>query len=183
MKKFMFAALAGLAFPLMAADGPNLIKNPGFEEDGEWRVWGSITGMSDAEKQTKMVYDTTTFASGKRSLKVIDDQEKFSPYVIQFVPLETPAASYRLTFKAKAEEGAEFRAGAMFNKGTPAKHEYLGSADKPFRGNGEWKEYTVDIKNLKEGTNLLAVLLAPCKWGEGYTGTVWFDDVSLVAVE
>ena len=183
MKKAIIAMLAGLSWSLIAADGPNLLKNPGFEEDGGWILWGSVAGMSDADKQQVMTYDDTAAATGKRSLKTTDIWDKFSPYVVQFVPLEKPAQTYLLTFKAKAAEGAEFRAGAMYNKGTSAKHEYLGGTNAILRGTGEWKEYAVPIDNLKDGVNLLAVVLAPCKWGEGNTGTVWFDDVSLVSVE
>ncbi|MGE4563707.1 MAG: carbohydrate binding domain-containing protein [Victivallaceae bacterium] len=183
MKQAIFALLATLSWSLVAADGPNLIRNPGFEENGEWVVWGSVAGMTNEDKNLVLTCDESTAASGKRSLKITDNWEKFSPYVVQFVPLQNPAKTYLLTFKAKAADGAEFRAGAMFNKGTAAKHEYIGGVNSALRGTGEWKEYSVPIENLKEGTDLLAVVLAPCKWGEGNTGTVWFDDVSLTAIE
>ncbi len=182
LKHLLIGAIALSGLALTAAE-VNLIKNPGFEEKGSWQLWGTGPGLTSEDMASIMTYDNTVAASGAWSLKITDTWEKHSPYVIQFVPLEKPAAGYLLTFKAKAEDGAEFRAGALFNKGTPAKHEFLGGAQSTLRGTGEWKEYTVAITNLKEGTDMLAIVLAPCKYGEGNTGTVWFDDVSLVAAE
>lgn len=173
------AALAALA--LTAADDANLLKNPGFEEQGGWVIWGTGADLTNDDRKEVMTIDESTAASGSKSLKVVDKAAKSSPYVIQFVPTPTPAKSYRLTFKAKtAEDGADFRAGAMFNKGE--KHDYLGGKIDDLRGTTDWKEYTVVITGIKEGTDHLSVVLGPSKYGQDNTGTAWFDDVVLVPV-
>lgn len=181
LKQLLLGTAALTSLALAAADDANLAKNPGFEEKGGWVIWGTGSDLTNDDRKEVMIIDESTAAAGAKSLKVTDKAPKSSPYVIQFIPTPTPAKSYRLTFKAKtAEDGANFRAGAMFNKGE--KHDYLGAKIDDLRGTTDWKEYTVNITNIKPGTDHLALVLGPAKYGQDNTGTAWFDDVVLIPV-
>ncbi len=180
LKHLLIGAIALSGLALTAAD--NLVKNPGFEEKGAWSIWGTHPEMTQEDRQSVMTYDNTTAASGQWSLKITDKWDKFSPYVIQFVNIPSSTKGYLLTFKVKGtEDGAPFRAGVMFNKGD--KHEYLGAKVNEFRAIDDWKEYTLAITDIKEGTDHFAITFGPCAGARENTGTIWVDDVSLVAAE
>ncbi len=185
MKKMVLAALLAASCSAFAADGANLLKNPGFEEDGSWLVWGTQKGFSAEDRAALMTFVTAADApEGKRYLKCADIWKDGRPYLIQFVDLPTLAPSYLLKFKAKAPDATEFRSGVMFNKGTLGDQKtYTFVANKlaVFKGTGEWKEYWFKIDNITPGTNVFAVVLGATTGEITETNTVLFDDVSLIA--
>ena len=175
MKKLFFLSMSFLLFLTAAAE--NLLKNGDMENGLEsWRIpsWikNGITPVSDK---------TVTAGGGSASLKIQGEKGKYGILVNYFkIPAGTKYLQVRLMAKTKnlgttwasAQVEVENVKKAIFAIST-----YKRSQNK---AETDWMEYVSPVIELPEnaGTNARVYL----KMAENATGTVWFDDISVTAL-
>lgn len=178
MKKFsLFAALLAAGASVWAAGPENLLKNPGFETDSpDWLAWGIYRKLTPEERASILTFDTDMPGSGKRSMRVADRWTDDGPYMVQIVPF--PAGKpLKLSFRARAPKGQEFRYGAQFGTGTGMRDfRYVDARYARGVGDGGWHEYEL-LLEPPGGATLVAA--AFCPGSKTTAGTLWVDDAAL----
>ena len=178
MKKFsLFAALLAAGASVWAAGPENLLKNPGFETDSpDWLAWGIYRKLTPEERASILTFDTDMPGSGKRSMRVADRWTDDGPYMVQIVPF--PAGKpLKLSFRARAPKGQEFRYGAQFGTGTGMRDfRYVDARYARGVGDGGWHEYEL-LLEPPAGATLVAA--AFCPGSKNTAGTLWVDDTAL----
>lgn len=178
MKKFsLFAALLAAGASVWAAGPENLLKNPGFETDSpDWLAWGIYRKLTPEERASILTFDTDMPGSGKRSMRVADRWTDDGPYMVQIVPF--PAGKpLKLSFRARAPKGQEFRYGAQFGTGTGMRDfRYVDARYARGVGDGGWHEYEL-LLEPPAGATLVAA--AFCPGSKTTAGTLWVDDAAL----
>lgn len=160
---------------LSAAGADNLLKNPGFEEKGNWTPYGTIAGMGDTSKI--VTYSTDKPHTGKFCLAVTDSWENARPFATQFAELPAGTGRLELRFFARSDEPRRFRAGLLFNRKSDKK--FISADVKVLEAGPEWKEYVMEFNRVPSDADFPNLMLAATSDVFTETGTVYFDDVSL----
>lgn len=163
---------------LAAAGADNLLKNPGFEEKGNWGPHGTIAGMGDTSKL--ITYSTDKPRTGKSCLAVNDTWTDAGPYATQFADLPVETTRLELRFFARADQARRFRAGLLFNRNADKK--FISANIEVFDAGPDWKEYVMEVNRVPADADNANLMLAPTTDDKAKTGAVCFDDVSLKAL-
>jgi len=138
-----------------------------------------------AGKWSGGVRDRTVRASGKAALRLQDNTPKrnvSAHYADQFV---IPQNGFRLRFRYKtAKPGHAFI--VTFNHYDRNGHWMSGrNNDMRVIGNGQWQTFDRTITRFPEGARSVSLTLWATLYHEDgrYTGTVWYDDASLVDLD
>jgi hypothetical protein len=165
-------ALMTLSGACLAQEAPqNLLRNPGFEAEGDW-------GMRPPEM---ISYDDTIARSGERSLKISDTEGQSNPWAPQAVTELDGGATYTLSawYRTPPEGMGEQWAAALkiefYNaEGENTKGKYARSTEAT---GGEWREISKTAVAPPDTTR--AAVLVRLFGG----GTVWFDDCAFIEAE
>ena len=128
-------------------------------------------------------YSHETFVSGKKSLKVIDNDHEeavsaFTPSLMEV----NPSQSYTLKWQAKTgQEGQQY---CIMLKGYDSNKNEMPFENRmqEYTGDGTWKEGIFTVRTFREEVKYVSVHLFPVFRDHTgrYTGTTWFDDVRLM---
>ena len=176
-----------------AEESENLLKNSGFEsteEVPEWNPYGVAPGWrmiwrkpaEVRELGISMGVDADTAHTGAQSLKLETLKQATHVSVCQRDLAVRAGDTCRLTFWTKSyrEDAQELpiRVGLYCSGDLPGGRQYMLEVES-FHAGRDWKQITTALQ-VPEGTKdaqLVLELRDPD--GQGTTGTVWFDDVSL----
>ncbi len=170
--------LLAIPYRVTAGEGPlddkNLLVNAGFEDGTKEWEYQEMFGTAP----TKIAADTSTFHSGKSSLRFERSSPGFSPIAMmaQGLPFDGRAKLVKVSMWAKCDNVAKFTLTTGFPNGNGVAREfaiYIG--DKDGRGTTvthDWKQYTGAINIPASARNVVITL-------EMYgPGKIWVDDVT-----
>jgi hypothetical protein len=131
-------------------------------------------------------YDATTAHSGRRSLKVVDDDESQSVSASTATPIPVDGSrDYALRWWARTERPGQPYLVSI--QQYDADRQWLpgNNLDMARTGSGDWRreESPLSAERLSPQTRFVNVVLRPAPWTEtgDATGTAWFDDISFRA--
>jgi len=178
-----------------AADSENLVPNNSFETDtdqngtpDQWTFGWQYTHSNDKERdlikqKPQVKWDDSTVHSGKRSLLVANKRpEDDGVWTLTDIPVDGKARYYKLQawIKTQNMSGTEALVAGVFfgedGKWLGAKYDAIVvNADR------DWTRYTGYLQPPK-GTTAIRIRLWLNMRYTG-TGTVWYDDISLVPTD
>ncbi|OGV51916.1 MAG: hypothetical protein A2X49_01975 [Lentisphaerae bacterium GWF2_52_8] len=177
---FVRAFVLAATLQTFSSFGVEMLKNGDFESDmASW----SITDWKQ-EKGSASI-DSAVFASGKKSLKLVNDSPEQTTMLQQYKVDLIPQQKYTLKFKIKTlalvPNDNEKGAGAAIMILNAGKHVIEGSPAgkwKQTSGTNDWQDCTIEFtpENINGSSTLYLVLRKS-------TGTVYFDDISIVKNE
>jgi len=155
-----------------AADQPELLVNPGFEEiaSGQPAGW-------EASDPKRVAPDEHAGAGGSLCVKLDTRDEEGSLHVAQNIlePKQGQKFVFRYRVCGDVGEGTKYQAYVGIWKGT----EWLsGVATEMKPVPSSWEENTIEFKLTQDASRLMVVFAIK---GDG--GAVWFDDASLRPVD
>ncbi len=156
-----------MATALCAAtpQGPNLLANPGFEEEGGWQSFGSGFSFDNAEHH-----------SGQRSLRLTGESFDGAQGAMQQLVFETPLKGPLLVSAWSKAEGAEVQQDynlyldVIYTDGSPD----WGIRANFASGTHDWEEARLVFSPAKPIARIDVHVLF-----RRATGTVWVDDVTV----
>lgn len=171
VKQFLVCALSVLTGICFAK---NLVSNGGMEfGDGGWYLWNNPDGPAEVSSQIAKV--GVGFDSSEGAVVSIKKKPK-DWWGLQLQPPQFLADTgfYELSFKARADKGGFIN--AVVQGGRP---DYRQKTSASFTLSPEWKTYRMKFFADEKGYGLNNVVFQL-----GFlTGNVYFDDVSVVAVD
>ena len=171
MKNMTCLLLTLIALPAFAVDDPNLVTNPGFEalgDNGQPADWSMPGGYTLSDEQPH---------SGAHCLKYVNTDEQ--QYHLSSTPVALePGLQYEMSAWVRTEDVAGSGDGATVCVEWYGDDRYLGgSYPSGYKGtNEEWKQVHVITGPVPPGATRYTL---HCYFRKGFTGTAWFDDVTL----
>lgn len=154
-----------------AADQPELLVNPGFEEvaNGQPLGW-------EASDPKRVATDEHEGAGGSSCVKLDTRGEEGSLHVAQNIAEPKEGQKYAFRYRVCGDVGAETQYQAYV--GVWQGKEWLsGAGTEPHNVPSSWEENTLEFRVPQGATRLMVVFAIK---GDG--GPVWFDDSSLQQV-
>lgn len=165
MQPVALLSIVSLLF-VVAARSENLVKNPGFEDEGGWshHVW---------KGQYENTITNNLFHAGSKAAVIKNTGETGNSAFYPLEPIQVQEnITYRLSVCVKAEGATE--SGLSLNipsqSGGPVTFRFC-------EGTYDWKMHGYEFEVPKGKTEIRIYL-----YNKG-RGTVWFDDVSLEALK
>lgn len=129
--------------------------------------------------------DTTTFHGGRAALKLVDDSPTASVSADHQPPVAIPDTGIKLSFWYKTERPDQRALVTLSHDNAKGRWLSGRNNDLSIVGNGTWQRFESIIKAFPETATSLRLTLRATEWREdgSLTGTVWFDDVSMLDQE
>lgn len=123
--------------------------------------------------------------SGAGSLKVADTSTNAMASASYNLPVQVPASGLKLKFNYKTHAPGHRFIVSLNHQDKDGKWMSGRNHDMTITGNGQWQVFEKSITEFPEGAKSVLLTLFGTMWRDDglYTGTVWYDDLSLSECE
>lgn len=141
-------------------------------------TWRNAPAWSGGQADASMPH------AGSHALKVADESTSHSPSAEYLPSVAIPTSGLRLRLRHRsATDGHPFLVTVQHYD---AAEQWMSGRNRDLRveSGTNWTEFDENITRFPEGARSVRLLLRPTLWSETgeFTGTVWFDDVSLTDI-